>query len=232
MHPRPLPARCAPSFTILISISQGIEDGASNHTRFLLISREPFDGNGSKTSIIFATAHEGRTSVQRFASICRSADQSDAHRFHAPAFRSGELQFFPRFRRRHPGPACGRGDERPGRDGHSHQVSGQLPGGYDPGRVMADPGPPAQGCFALKKHAMFSSRTPLAGRLGLLIIPVDNITSIFYTIAVRKAERISGNLSHIPTSYSAYPNGLIPLPEPRVSMSARCIRISACIVCG
>ncbi len=39
-------------------ICRGIEDGASNHTRFLLLSREPYDGAGNKTSLIFATAHE------------------------------------------------------------------------------------------------------------------------------------------------------------------------------
>ena len=50
-------ALCAELYDLDI-VSRGIEDGASNHTRFLLISREPFHGRGSKTSIIFATAHE------------------------------------------------------------------------------------------------------------------------------------------------------------------------------
>lgn len=39
-------------------IKEGIEDGPSNSTRFLLLSREPYAENGDKTSIIFATAHE------------------------------------------------------------------------------------------------------------------------------------------------------------------------------
>ncbi len=39
-------------------IKEGIEDGASNTTRFLLLSREPYSQGGDKTSIIFATAHE------------------------------------------------------------------------------------------------------------------------------------------------------------------------------
>ncbi len=39
-------------------IKEGIEDGPSNSTRFLLLSREPFINGGEKTSIIFATPHE------------------------------------------------------------------------------------------------------------------------------------------------------------------------------
>jgi len=39
-------------------IKAGIEDGASNSTRFLLISRESCKGAGDKTSIIFAVPHE------------------------------------------------------------------------------------------------------------------------------------------------------------------------------
>ena len=50
-------ALCAELYDLNI-LSCGIEDGASNHTRFLLLSREPFSGHGGKTSIIFATAHE------------------------------------------------------------------------------------------------------------------------------------------------------------------------------
>ena len=39
-------------------IKEGIEDGPSNTTRFLLLSREPYAGDAEKTSIIFATPHE------------------------------------------------------------------------------------------------------------------------------------------------------------------------------
>ncbi len=39
-------------------IKEGIEDSTSNSTRFLLISKEPFSGDGNKCSIIFATDHE------------------------------------------------------------------------------------------------------------------------------------------------------------------------------
>jgi prephenate dehydratase len=39
-------------------IKEGIEDGPSNSTRFLLLSREPYADKAEKTSIIFATAHE------------------------------------------------------------------------------------------------------------------------------------------------------------------------------
>ena len=39
-------------------IKEGIEDGPSNSTRFLLLSRKPFINGGEKTSIIFATPHE------------------------------------------------------------------------------------------------------------------------------------------------------------------------------
>jgi prephenate dehydratase/chorismate mutase len=48
---------CAELYDLDI-LCKGIEDGASNHTRFLLLSRTPFDGRGDKTSIIFSTAHE------------------------------------------------------------------------------------------------------------------------------------------------------------------------------
>ena len=50
-------ALCAELYDLEI-IREGIEDGASNHTRFLLLSREPFGQDGNKTSIIFSTAHQ------------------------------------------------------------------------------------------------------------------------------------------------------------------------------
>jgi prephenate dehydratase/chorismate mutase len=50
-------ALCAELYNLDI-IKEGIEDGPSNSTRFLLLSREPYSGNGDKTSIIFAVAHE------------------------------------------------------------------------------------------------------------------------------------------------------------------------------
>ena len=39
-------------------IKEGIEDGPSNFTRFLLLSRDPYTNGGDKTSVIFATPHE------------------------------------------------------------------------------------------------------------------------------------------------------------------------------
>jgi prephenate dehydratase len=48
---------CAELYNLDI-IKEGIEDGPSNSTRFLLLSREPYAGQGGKTSIIFAVAHE------------------------------------------------------------------------------------------------------------------------------------------------------------------------------
>jgi prephenate dehydratase len=42
----------------LAIIKEGIEDGPSNSTRFLLLSREPHPEVGDKTSIIFAVPHE------------------------------------------------------------------------------------------------------------------------------------------------------------------------------
>ncbi len=48
---------CAELYDLEI-IAQGIADGQANFTRFLLLSREPYQGRGEKTSIIFATAHE------------------------------------------------------------------------------------------------------------------------------------------------------------------------------
>jgi prephenate dehydratase/chorismate mutase len=48
---------CAELYDLDI-IKQGIEDGSSNSTRFLLLSREPYQDAGEKTSIIFAVPHE------------------------------------------------------------------------------------------------------------------------------------------------------------------------------
>ena len=48
---------CAELYDLEI-IKEGIEDGASNSTRFLLLAREPHPNNGDKTSIIFAVPHE------------------------------------------------------------------------------------------------------------------------------------------------------------------------------
>lgn len=50
-------ALCSELYDLEI-VKQGIEDGAANHTRFLLLSKHAFTGKGEKTSIIFATAHE------------------------------------------------------------------------------------------------------------------------------------------------------------------------------
>ncbi len=50
-------ALCSELYDLNI-VSRGIEDGASNHTRFLLLSKHAYNGHGEKTSIIFATAHE------------------------------------------------------------------------------------------------------------------------------------------------------------------------------
>jgi prephenate dehydratase/chorismate mutase len=50
-------ALCSELYDLEI-VKQGIEDGAANHTRFLLLSKKAFAGKGQKTSIIFATAHE------------------------------------------------------------------------------------------------------------------------------------------------------------------------------
>jgi prephenate dehydratase len=50
-------ALCAELYDLEI-IKEGIEDGPSNSTRFLLLSKEPHADKGDKTSIIFAVAHE------------------------------------------------------------------------------------------------------------------------------------------------------------------------------
>jgi len=50
-------ALCAELYNLEI-IKKGIEDGPSNSTRFLLLSREFYAGDGDKTSIIFAVSHE------------------------------------------------------------------------------------------------------------------------------------------------------------------------------
>jgi prephenate dehydratase len=48
---------CAELYNLEI-IKEGIEDGPSNSTRFLLLSKEPCADKGDKTSVIFAVAHE------------------------------------------------------------------------------------------------------------------------------------------------------------------------------
>jgi prephenate dehydratase/chorismate mutase len=48
---------CAELYDLEI-IKEGIEDGPSNSTRFLLLARKPHPENGDKTSIIFAVPHE------------------------------------------------------------------------------------------------------------------------------------------------------------------------------
>jgi prephenate dehydratase/chorismate mutase len=50
-------ALCAELYNLEI-IKEGIEDGPSNITRFLLLAREPYTKAGEKTSVIFATPHE------------------------------------------------------------------------------------------------------------------------------------------------------------------------------
>jgi prephenate dehydratase/chorismate mutase len=48
---------CAELYDLEV-IKEGVEDGPSNSTRFLLLSKEPYADRGEKTSVIFAVAHE------------------------------------------------------------------------------------------------------------------------------------------------------------------------------
>ncbi|OQY01731.1 MAG: hypothetical protein B6I22_14190 [Desulfobacteraceae bacterium 4572_123] len=50
-------ALCADLYNLKI-IKEGIEDGAANSTRFLLLSRQPHPGRGTKTSLVFAVPHQ------------------------------------------------------------------------------------------------------------------------------------------------------------------------------
>jgi prephenate dehydratase/chorismate mutase len=50
-------ALCAELYDLEI-VKEGIEDGPSNTTRFLLLSRNGCEGRGDKTSVVFATRHE------------------------------------------------------------------------------------------------------------------------------------------------------------------------------
>jgi prephenate dehydratase len=50
-------ALCADLYDLKI-IAEGIEDGAVNTTRFLLLSREPYAGAADKTSLVFSVPHQ------------------------------------------------------------------------------------------------------------------------------------------------------------------------------
>jgi len=50
-------ALCADLYDLEI-IQEGIEDGAANSTRFLLLSRQPYAGRGDKTSLVFSVPHQ------------------------------------------------------------------------------------------------------------------------------------------------------------------------------
>ena len=82
---------CAELYDLKI-LKEGIEDGPLNTTRFLLLSRDGFNGRGDKTSVVFATR------LRSVAPVCRSRDQPDANRFHAVAAGSGQLLLFSRLR--------------------------------------------------------------------------------------------------------------------------------------
>lgn len=77
---------CAELYDLEI-IKQGIEDGPSNSTRFLLLSKNAYEGRGDKTSLIFATPHkagqlykvlslfaEAHINLTRIASMPRRSD--------------------------------------------------------------------------------------------------------------------------------------------------------------
>ncbi len=49
-------ALCADLYNLKI-IEEGIEDGAANSTRFLLLSRKAYPGRGDKTSLVFSVPH-------------------------------------------------------------------------------------------------------------------------------------------------------------------------------
>jgi len=42
-------------------LRENIEDLDNNHTRFVVISKKPFEGEGNKCSILFSTAHKAGT---------------------------------------------------------------------------------------------------------------------------------------------------------------------------
>ena len=87
---------CAELYNLDV-IKEGIEDGPSNSTRFLLLSREPYSGKGDKTSIIFAVAHEAG---QLYGVLKLFADANiNLTRISSMPLRSdpGNYSFFPGF---------------------------------------------------------------------------------------------------------------------------------------